>query len=150
MNKTEFIQIIREVVKKEVRSAIREELQRYPIQESQKQPMRETKKPLSSMLGAAPKVKKLVSTGNVLEDLINETAQSDWRSLGNFTSADAPNFQSINNQSFEIDLGKTKPSTVESMLNNAPKVASPEMIQSVVEVPDFTAMMSTMKTKGLL
>jgi hypothetical protein len=142
MNKTEFIQIIREVVKKEIRSAIREELQRYPIQE--------TKKPLSSMLGAAPKVKKITSTGNVLEDLINETAQSDWRSVGNFTSADASNFQSINNQSFEMDLGKTKPSTVESMLNNAPKVASPEMIQSVAEVPDFTAMMSTMKNKGLL
>ena len=142
MNKTEFIQIIREVVKKEVRSAIREELQKQPIQE--------TKKPLSSMLGNIPKTKKLVSTGNVLEDLINETAQSDWRSVGNFTSADASNFQSINNQSFEMDLGKTKPSTVESMLNNAPKVTSPEMIQSVAEVPDFTAMMSTMKNKGLL
>jgi hypothetical protein len=142
MNKTEFIQIIREVVKKEVRSAIREELQR--------QPMQETKKPLSSMLGTIPKTKKLVSTGNVLEDLINETAQSDWRSVGDFTSADAMNFQSINNQPFEMDLGKSKPSSVESMLNNAPKVSSPEMIQSVAEVPDFTAMMSTMKTKGLL
>jgi hypothetical protein len=142
MNKTEFIQIIREVVKKEVRSAIREELQRQPIQE--------TKKSLSNMLGNIPKTKKLISTGNVLEDLINETAQSDWRSVGNFTSADAPSFQSINNQPFEMDLGKSKPSTVESMLNNAPKVASPEMIQSVSEVPDFTAMMSTMKNKGLL
>ena len=142
MNKTEFIQIIREVVKKEIRSAIREELQRQPLQE--------VKKPLNNMLENIPKTKKLVSTGNVLEDLINETAQSDWRSVGNFTSTDAPSFQSINNQPFEMDLGKTKPSTVESMLNNAPKVASPEMIQSVAEVPDFTAMMSTMKNKGLL
>jgi len=142
MNKTEFIQIIREVVKKEIRSAIREELQRQPLQE--------VKKPLNNVLENIPKTKKLVSTGNILEDLINETAQSDWRSVGNFTSADASNFQSINNQSFEMDLGKTKPSSVESMLNNAPKVASPEMIQSVAEVPDFTAMMSTMKNKGLL
>jgi len=142
MNKTEFIQIIREVVKKEVRSAIREELQRQPIQE--------IKKPVSNLLENIPKTKKLVSTGNILEDLINETAQSDWRSVGNFTSTDASSFQSINNQPFEMDLGKTKPSSVESMLNNAPKVASPEMIQSVAEVPDFTAMMSTMKNKGLL
>ena len=142
MNKTEFIQIIREVVRKEVRSVIREELQQQPIQE--------VKKPLSNMLGTTPKVKKFITTGNVLEDLINETAQSDWRSVGDFTSADAMNFQSVNNQSFEMNLGTTKPSSVESMLTNAPKVASPEMIQSVAEVPDFTAMMSTMKTKGML
>jgi hypothetical protein len=139
MNKTEFIQIIREVVKKEVRSIIREELGQHHIQE--------VKKPIKNILGTSPKIKK--STGNVLEDLINETAQSDWRTVVDYTSADARNFQSIN-QPFEMNLGTTKPSTVESMLNNAPKVASPEMIQSVAEVPDFTAMMSTMKTKGLL
>jgi hypothetical protein len=142
MNKTEFVQIIRGVVRKELRSVIREELQRQPLQE--------TKKSINNLLENIPKTKKFTSTGNILEDLINETAQSDWRSLGNFTSADAPSFQSINNQPFEMDLGKTKPSSIESMLNNAPKVTSPEMIQSVAEVPDFTAMMSTMKNKGLL
>jgi hypothetical protein len=142
MNKTEFVQIIRGVVRKELRSVIREELQRQPLQE--------TKKSINNLLENIPKTKKFTSTGNILEDLINETAQSDWRSLGNFTSADASSFQSINNQPFEMDLGKTKPSSIESMLNNAPKVTSPEMIQSVTEVPDFTAMMSTMKNKGLL
>jgi hypothetical protein len=142
MNKTEFIQIIREVVKKEVRSALREELQRQPLQE--------VKKPLSNVLGTTPKFKKPISTGNVLEDLINETAQSDWRSMGNFTAADAMNFQSIHNQSPETNSGNIKPSSIESMLNNAPKVASPEMISSVAEVPDFSAMMNTMKTKGML
>ena len=142
MNKTEFVQIIRGVVRKELRSVIREELQRQPLQE--------TKKSINNLLENIPKTKKFTSTGNILEDLINETAQSDWRSLGNFTSADAPSFQFINNQPFEMDLGKTKPSSIESMLNNAPKVTSPEMIQSVEEVPDFTAMMSTMKNKGLL
>lgn len=149
MNKNEFIQIIREVVRKEVRSVIREELQRQPLQEIKSQPVSNIKKPINNLLGNIPKPKKLTSTGNIIEDLINETAQSDWRTVVDYTSADAMNFHSVN-QPFEMDLGKTKPSSIESMLNNAPKVASPEMIQSVAEVPDFTDMMSTMKNKGLL
>lgn len=142
MTKNDLIRLIREVVKKECRSVIREELDRQQVLREQTE--KRVPRSLNSIIESPKKIK---STGNILDDLLIETAQSDWRTVANFTSADAMTFKGNN---FEMDMGVTKAAVPPaSFIQNAPPAHSVEQA-TVTEVPDFSAMMNTMKNKGML
>ena len=88
MKSSELLQIIREAVRKEVRTVLKEELSKFtqPIKE-QYNPTIESVKRVSK-----PKPKP---TGNSIQDLLNETAyEGEWRTMGGGTygSSQAQNF----------------------------------------------------------
>ena len=142
MNKNDLIRLIREVVKKECRIIIQEELNNQHVLKEQTE--KKVPRSLNSIMGTP---KKLKSTGNVLDDLLAETTQSDWRTVANMTAADAMTF---NGSNFEMDMGVTKAAVPPaSFIQNAPPAQSVEQAR-VTEVPDFSAMMNTMKNKGML
>jgi len=144
MNSTEkLLKLIQEVVRKEVRSALREELGKQPIKENYNPTIESIKK--------APKPKP---TGNSIQDLLNETAYEDeWRTLGGgtFDTGQAQNFgwqQSMMNEYGGGSVPVTK--GIEGFIQQNNNGAQDIRQVQVNSVPDFSAMMTTMKNKGLL
>lgn len=110
MKMSEFTQILRKIIKEEVRSVIREELKSalMPILLEQK-----TIKTISQNRNPLPLPKQVVQKdygvkmGNTLSDLLRETANdlrngtsapiqdttsNDWSDMGHFNAEDAPGF----------------------------------------------------------
>ena len=144
MNSTEkLLKLIQEVVRKEIRLALKEELG--------KQPIKETYNPTIESIKKAPKPKP---TGNSIQDLLNETAyEGEWRTLGGgtFDAGQAQNFgwqQSMMNEYGGGSVPVTK--GIEGFIQQNNNGAQDIRQVQVNSVPDFSAMMTTMKNKGLL
>lgn len=145
MNSTEkLIKLIQEVVRKEIRSALKEEL-------SLQKPIRETYNPTVESIKRAPKPK---STGNSIQDLLNETAyEGEWRTLGGgtFNAHQAQNF-GFQQQLMNEYGGGSAPvvNNIENFIQANNNGAQDLRQVQVNAVPDFSAMMNTMKSKGML
>lgn len=144
MNSTEkLLKLIQEVVRKEVRAALKEELG--------KQPIKETYNPTIENIKRAPKPK---STGNSIQDLLNETAyEGEWKTLGGgtFNSHQAQNFgfqQQLMNEYGEETTHVTK--GIEGFIQQNNNGSQDIRQVQVNSVPDFSGVMATMKKKGLL
>ena len=143
MNSTEkLLKLIQEVVRKEIRAALKEELG--------KQSIKENYNPTIENIKRAPKPK---STGNSIQDLLNETAyEGEWRTLGGgtFDSHQAQNFGF--QQQLMNEYGGATPVTkgIEGFIQQNNNGAQDIRQVQVNSVPDFSAMMTTMKNKGLL
>ena len=144
MNSTEkLLKLIQEVVRKEIRAALKEELGRQSI--------KETYNPTIESIKRAPKPK---STGNSIQDLLNETAyEGEWRTLGGgtFDSHQSQNF-GFQQQLMNEFGGETTPVTkgIEGFIQQNNNGAQDIRQVQVNSVPDFSDMMTTMKKKGLL
>ena len=144
MNSTEkLLKLIQEVVRKEIRAALKEELG--------KQSIKENYNPTIENIKRAPKPK---STGNSIQDLLNETAyEGEWRTLGGgtFDSHQSQNF-GFQQQLMNEFGGETTPVTkgIEGFIQQNNNGAQDIRQVQVNSVPDFSDMMTTMKKKGLL
>jgi len=92
MKKSDLIRVIREVVKREVKSAIKEELK---VLKEDKKP--DTPKDFSKMMEHASslidnKPKQEFTKDKKLNEALNQTATSEWPTMGNktFSANDAP------------------------------------------------------------
>jgi len=147
MNSTEkLIKIIQEVVRKEIRTALKEEL-------GQKQPIKEQYNPTIQNIKKTTKPKP---TGNTLQDILNETAhEGDWRTLGGgtFGADQAMTFnwqQQMLNEYSSNDTVPVAKGGIETFIQQNNNGAQDIRQVQVNSVPDFSAMMSTMKNKGML
>lgn len=142
MNSTEkLVKIIQEVVRKEIRAALKEEL-------SKQAQITENYNPTVNSIKT---VKKSKPTGNTIQDLLNETKESgDWRTLGGgtFDSGHAKNF-GWQQQMLEEHGGGTV-NNIENFIQANNNGAQDIRQVQVNAVPDFSAMMTTMKTKGMI
>jgi hypothetical protein len=145
MNSTEkLVKIIQEVVRKEIRLALKEEL-------GSKSTIKESYNPTIENIKRAPKPKP---TGNNLQDILNETAyEGEWRTLGGgtFESSQAAGFgwqQQMMNEygGGNVPVAKGIEGFIQQNNNGAQDIRQVQ----VNSVPDFSAMMTTMKNKGLL
>jgi hypothetical protein len=144
MKLSEFKEAIRQVVREELREVLKEELS-TPSTPSlsvliDDEPIYQT--PTRKQV-IAPK-----TNNPLLDSILNETANSDWRSIGNFESPDAQHFMP---QHVKQQLHTPQATSVEGFLqqNSNPGASDVRHVQ-VNTVPDFTKMMSTMKTKGMI
>jgi len=138
-------EILREVIREELREVLREELS-TPSTPSlhalvDDEPIYESPKRRNL---AAPK-----TNNPLLDDLLMETANSDWRNIGTFGSNQAQTFmsQQVRQQMYT----EPKATSVENFIqrNNRPGAQDIRQIE-INDVPDFSAMMDTMKSKGML
>jgi hypothetical protein len=145
MNSTEkLVKIIQEVVRKEIRLALKEEL-------GSKSTIKESYNPTIENIKRAPKPKP---PGNNLQDILNETAyEGEWRTLGGgtFESSQAAGFGWQQQMMNEYGGGNVPVAKgIEGFIqqnNNGDRDIRQVQVNSV---PDFSAMMTTMKNKGLL
>ena len=145
MNSTEkLVKLIQEVVRKEIRLALKEEL-------NNKSTLRESYNPTIENIKRAPKPKP---TGNNLQDILNETAyEGEWRTLGGgtFESSQASTFGWQQQMMNEYGGGATPVTKgIEGFIKQNNNGAQDIRQVQVNSVPDFSAMMTTMKNKGLL
>jgi hypothetical protein len=138
---------LKEILKETVREVVREEMRNVLREEINPKPVNETITPKKLIQHPTPK--KLKPTGDPIQDLLNETAEAgEWRNMGNYTAQDAQSFMG----NFQGQLMEEPAVTnVQSFIDNNKNQANLAHHQvQVNEVPDFSAMMSTMKTKGML
>lgn len=135
-------EILREVVREELREVLREELS-TPSTPSlsvlvDDEPIYETKRQ-----SVAPK-----TNNPLLDDLLMETANSEWRTMGNFGADQARSFvpQQVRQQNFT----QPKATSIEKFIQHNNNGAQDVRQVQINDVPDFSAMMNTMKSKGML
>lgn len=163
------LDILRKLIREEVALAVRVEFKallkeellpllqegRTVVQESQTKKAANAIRPSTSMTNAisnAMESKKLApkETGNPIADLLNETAMSmtseEYRTAFVADSSMAPHFDKIGG-------GFAEPTpavgTVEQMLSTARPTTDINQVNIDV-VPDFTALMGTLKSKGAI
>jgi hypothetical protein len=144
MKLSEFKEAIRQVVREELREVLKEELS-TPSTPSlsvlvDDEPLYETPKKRNL---ASPK-----TNNHLLDDLLMETANSDWRSIGNFGSNQAQTFMS--QQMKQQIYSEPKSTSVENFIKHNNNGAQDIRQVQINDVPDFTEMMSTMKSKGMI
>ena len=140
MKISQLKEAIRQVVREELREVLREELstveqpiEQEPIYEEPK------KRPLS-----APK-----SGNDVLDNILNETANSEWKSIGTFGASQAQSF--VSQQQMGNTMAAPPATSVDGFLNQNKQPGASDVRQVQVNtVPDFSKMMSTMKNKGMV
>ena len=136
MKTNEFLNLIRKVVRDEVRTVLREEL--ADINKSQ---IVENKS-VKNIVKDIPVRKEIKSTGNPIADLLQETAaEGSWRTLLNATSPMAPNFSSM------MSVPQSQATTIEGFLKSATPSNDVSQVQ-LGDVPDYTALMGKLKEKG--
>ncbi len=164
------LDILRNIIREEVALAVRVEFKallkeellpllqegKPVIQESQMKKSANAVRPSNSMTSAisnALESKRLVpkETGNPIADLLNETAMTmtsdEYRTAFAGDSSMAPHFDMIGGG------GYTEPTpavgTVEQMLSTARPTTDINQVNIDV-VPDFSALMGTLKSKGAI
>ena len=141
MKISQLKEAIRQVVREELREVLREELSTVE-QPVEQEPIHEEPKKRSL---SAPK-----SGNDVLDNILNETANSEWKSIGTFGTSQAQSF--MPQQQMMGNTIPTQPATsVDGFLaqNKQPGASDVRQVQ-VNTVPDFSKMMSTMKDKGMV
>jgi hypothetical protein len=150
-----FIKLLRKVIREEVQSVVREELGLLLETPEPKKIMTETKKSdvKNSMVESIRPVSKQstkptsFTNNNVLNDILNETANGgEWRSVLDATSNMAPNFApSMGNYGGVAETAVVE--SVDQMLANTRPAGDINAVR-IDAVPDFRALMNTMKEKG--
>lgn len=150
-----FVKLLRKVVREEVQAVVREELGILLETPSSKPVMAETKKSLTtnSMVESIKSTKPTqqakpmsFTNNNVLNDILNETANGgEWRSIVDATSQMAPNFGPMDGVYGTPETAVV--SSVDQMLSSARPAGDVTHVK-IDAVPDFSALMSTMKEKG--
>lgn len=139
MKTNEFLNLIRKVVRDEIRTVLREEL--ADINKTQ---IIENKS-VKNLVKDIPVKKEFKPTGNPITDILQETAaEGSWRTLLNATSPMAPNFSSMMPN---INGHQTQATTVEGFLKSAKPSNDVSQVQ-LGDVPDYRAMMGKLKEKG--
>jgi len=142
MKLSEFKEAIRQVVREELREVLREELS-TPSTPSlsvlvDDEPIYETRRQ-----SVAPK-----TNNPLLDDLLMETANSEWRTMGNFGADQARSF--MPQQARQQIYSEPKSTSVEKFIQHNNNGAQDIRQVQINDVPDFSAMMNTMKSKGML
>jgi len=145
-----FIKLLRKVIREEVQSVVREELGLLLETPESKPTVVENNKPIAknSMVESIKPVKPTQSSkpmnftqNNILNQMLNETAQSgEWRSIADMKSDDV------------VGFGGAEPAVVNSvdaMLANTRPSGDINSVRIDV-VPDFTGLVSKMKSNGQL
>jgi hypothetical protein len=158
MKSETFIKILRQVVREEVQQVVREELKlliETPITEKSiveskkptiKNSLIESIKPTKPTTQAPAKTTPFTNNG-ILNDILNETVNGgEWRSVIEGNSSMAPNFGMIGLGDVSAPTAKVVES-VDQMLASARPSSDVAHVQ-IDAVPDFSALMSTMKEKG--
>jgi len=159
--------LLRKLIREEVALAVRTEMklamqELKPLMEGKVKPSFSTSStPLKSSKSslvesikptARPQAKPAyVSTGDPIADLLNETKMGmqpdEYRSIGNFGAEDAQGFGMRAMQ----DFGPKQTMVVEdvnAILQATRPAGSVESVQLPDAVPDFSALMSSLKSKG--
>lgn len=143
-----FIKLLRKVVREEVQSVVREELGLLLETPEPKKTVIETKKPIiknsmvESIKPTQPSKPLSFTNNNILNDMLNETRQtSEWQSLGNMNSSMAQGFGAPAMNEVAVV------SNVDQMLANTRPSGDINAVKIDI-VPDFSALMKTMKEKG--
>lgn len=139
MDTKKFIKLIQEVVRNEVRAVLKEELSKQSIKEN-----------YNPTIESIKRIQKPKPTGDSLKDILNETAyEGSWRTMGNFTSADALTFN--HQQALMSEYGENPPvNNIQSFIQANNNGAQDLRQVQVNAVPDFSDMMKTMKNKGMI
>lgn len=139
MDTKKFIKLIQEVVRNEVRAVLREELSKQSIKEN-----------YNPTIESIKRIQKPKQIGDSLKDILNETAyEGSWKTMGNFTSADALTFN--HQQSLMSEYGGGAPvNNIQSFIQANNNGAQDIRQVQVNAVPDFSDMMKTMKNKGMI
>ena len=146
-----FIKLLRKVIREEVQAIVREELGILLEAPAPKPVVAEAKKTTvkNSMVEsikpakpAQPSKPMAFTSNNILNDILNETRQtSEWQSLGNMNSSMAQGFGgSMMNEVQVVN-------SVDQMLANTRPAGDVTHVK-IDAVPDFSALMNTMKEKG--
>jgi hypothetical protein len=147
-----FIKLLRKVIREEVQQVVREELGLLLETPSPKKTVTESKVPvknsmIESIKSTRPTKPTSFTNNNILNDILNETAQGgEWKSMFEGTSQMAPNFSPIGGQYG----GASEPIVVKSvdqMLANTRPAGDINAVR-IDTVPDFSNLMQTMKEKG--
>lgn len=143
---------LRKIIREEVRTVIREELNSFIKENNTNIPKTVAKTYTNTLKEEVVKSKKtkLVSTGDPIMDILNETQMNmtsdDYRSVFNGNSNTAQGFPSMmTNNTSEIPVVES----VDQMLANARPASDVTQVQ-IDTVPDFSALMNNMKNKGQL
>jgi hypothetical protein len=157
MAKTNQVDLLRKLIREEVAKAIRQEmptiLKEIQSSSSPKEVIKESKRPkmaVPATLNTQPVRPKPNFTGNPLANMLNETAMAmgDMDDMSFNTSDIGPDSIGIDPTSFfqpkQVAVGD-----VNGMLSTARPSSDPSMVQ-INEVPDFTDLMSKMRSKGVI
>ncbi len=144
------LEVLRKLIREEVRSVIREEV--VPLLKENVTPSKSIinktySNSLKEELTKSKKV-KVNSTGDPLMDLLNETKMGmtgdDYRTVFNGDSSLAQGFPSMmNNPVTQTQVVES----VDQMLNSSRPSTDVTQVQ-IDAVPDFSALMKTMQSKG--
>jgi hypothetical protein len=138
---------LKEILKETVREVVREEMRNVLREEITPTPIKETIKPKNIV--KPPTSKKYKSSGDPIQDLLNETAEAgEWKTMGSYTAQDAQTFMG----NFQDQLMEEPAVTdVGSFINNNKNQTGLAHHQiQINEVPDFSNIMNTMKSKGII
>jgi hypothetical protein len=157
MAKTNQVDLLRKLIREEVAKAIRQEmptiLKEIQSSSAPKEVIKESKRPkmaVPATLNTQPVRPKPNFTGNPLANMLNETAMAmgDMDDMSFNTSDIGPDSIGIDPTSFfqpkQVAVGD-----VNGMLSTARPSSDPSMVQ-INEVPDFTDLMSKMRSKGVI
>lgn len=156
MKSETFIKILRQVVREEVQQVVREELKLLMETPVTEKSIVESKKPTikNSLIESIKPTKQQpakstsFTNNNVLNDILNETANGgEWRSVIEGNSSMAPNFGMIGLGDGVTAAPAKVVESVDQMLATARPSSDVAHVQ-IDAVPDFSALMSTMKEKG--
>lgn len=152
MDTKKFIKIIQEVVRNEVRETIRNEVRNILKEELSKQPLKEQYNPTINSLKKNLKPK---STGNALQDILNETAyEGEWKTMGGGTygaeQAMTFNWQQQMMNEYGESTAPVAKGGIENFIQANNNGAQDIRQVQVNAVPDFSDMMKVMKNKGML
>jgi len=147
-----FVKLLRKVVREEVQAVVREELGLLLEAPTPKPVVAESKKPAikNSMVESIrpakptqPSKSMSFSSNNVLNDILNETANAgEWRTVADMKAENAMGFggNTYGNESMVVE-------SVDQMLASTRPAGDINAVRIDV-VPDFTALMSKMKQEG--
>jgi hypothetical protein len=157
MAKSNQLELLKKLIREEVVNAIRQEmpaiLKEIQSSSSPKEVIKESKRPkmaVPATLNTQPVRPKPNFTGNPLANMLNETAMAmgDMDDMSFNTSDIGPDSIGIDPTSFfqpkQVAVGD-----VNGMLATARPSSDPSMVQ-INEVPDFTDLMSKMRSKGVI
>jgi hypothetical protein len=157
MAKSNQLELLKKLIREEVVNAIRQEmpaiLKEIQSSSSPKEVIKESKRPkmaVPATLNTQPVRPKPNFTGNPLANMLNETAMAmgDMDDMSFNTSDIGPNSIGVDPTSFfqpkQVAVGDFN-----GMLATARPSSDPSMVQ-INEVPDFTDLMSKMRSKGVI
>ena len=157
MAKSNQLELLKKLIREEVVNAIRQEmpaiLKEIQSSSSPKEVIKESKRPKMAVpgtLNTQPARPTPNFTGNPLANMLNETAMAmgDMDDMSFNTSDIGPSSIGVDPTSFfqpkQVAVGD-----VNGMLATARPSSDPSMVQ-INEVPDFTDLMSKMRSKGVI